>query len=31
MYVAAIEDEKYKTSKLNFWDKVYGVDMSCMK
>jgi protein arginine N-methyltransferase 1 len=31
MYIAAVEDEKYKRQKINFWDKVYGVDMSCMK
>jgi protein arginine N-methyltransferase 1 len=31
MYVAALEDELYKKKKIDFWDKVYGVDMSCMK
>lgn len=31
MYVAAIEDEKYKKRKVDFWNNVYGVDMSCMK
>lgn len=30
MYVAAIEDERYRNQKLNFWKDVYGVDMSCM-
>ena len=29
--LAAIEDVSYKQSKINFWDEVYGIDMSCMK
>jgi len=29
--LAGIEDTDYKTSKVNFWDDVYGVDMSCFK
>ena len=31
MYLAGIEDEKYKKKKIDFLDKVYGVNMSCMK
>jgi len=31
MYITAIEDRKYKDSKINWWDNVYGFDMSCMK
>ena len=31
MYLAGIEDEKYKKRRIDFWDKVYGVNMSCMK
>ena len=30
IYVATIEDEKYKNQKLGFWKNVYGVNMSCM-
>uniref|UniRef100_A0A7S3KFV0 type I protein arginine methyltransferase n=1 Tax=Euplotes crassus TaxID=5936 RepID=A0A7S3KFV0_EUPCR len=30
MHVAAIEDKDYKTKKLNFWNNVYGIDMSCL-
>ena len=30
MYVAAIEDSQYRSSKVNFWKNVYGVDMSIM-
>ena len=29
--LAAIEDTDYKSSKVNFWENVYGVDMSCFK
>lgn len=29
--IAAIEDVDYKKSKLNFWDNVYEVNMSCFK
>lgn len=31
IYMAAIEDEKYKNSKLNFWNNVYGVNMKCLQ
>ena len=29
--LAGIEDTDYKASKVNFWENVYGVDMSCFK
>ncbi len=29
--LAGIEDTDYKSSKVNFWEDVYGVDMSCFK
>jgi protein arginine N-methyltransferase 1 len=29
--VCAIEDAEYRDSKINFWDNVYGFDMSCIK
>jgi len=31
LYIAAIEDGNYKDEKINFWDNVYGFDMSCIK
>jgi protein arginine N-methyltransferase 1 len=31
MYVCGIEDSEYKQTKINFWDSVYGFDMSCIK
>ncbi|KAJ1552093.1 type I protein arginine N-methyltransferase Rmt1, partial [Nowakowskiella sp. JEL0078] len=31
MYIAAIEDGDYKDEKINFWDNVYGFDMSHIK
>ena len=31
MYLAAIEDEDYRQQKIDFWDDVYGVNMSCIK
>ncbi len=30
VYVAAIEDEQYKSNKIGFWKNVYGVDMNCL-
>ena len=30
IYLAAIEDEEYKTKKFNWWREVYGVDMTCL-
>ena len=29
--LAGIEDTDYKSTKINFWEDVYGVDMSCFK
>jgi protein arginine N-methyltransferase 1 len=29
--LAGIEDTDYKSTKVNFWEDVYGVDMSCFK
>ena len=31
LYITAIEDGDYKNEKINFWDSVYGFDMSVMK
>jgi protein arginine N-methyltransferase 1 len=31
MYISAIEDAEYKEDKINFWDNVYGFDMSAIK
>jgi len=31
LYVTAIEDAEYREDKINFWDNVYGFDMSCIK
>lgn len=31
MYICAIEDSEYKEDKINWWDNVYGFDMSCIK
>jgi type I protein arginine methyltransferase len=31
IYIAALEDAKYKKEKIHFWDDVYGFDMSCIK
>ena len=31
LYLGAIEDEDYKHEKIDFWDSVYGFDMSCIK
>lgn len=31
LYIAAIEDEKYKRDKIDFWDDVYGFDMGGIK
>jgi len=29
--LTAIEDAEYKDDKINFWDNVFGFDMSCIK
>ncbi|THD22001.1 Arginine methyltransferase 1 [Fasciola gigantica] len=31
LYVCAIEDRQYKDEKINWWDSVYGFDMSCIR
>lgn len=31
LYLCAIEDAQYKSEKIDFWDNVYGLDMSCIK
>merc|ERR1711868_32916 len=31
LYVTAIEDRQYKDEKINWWDQVYGFDMSCIR
>jgi len=31
LYVTAIEDGDYKQEKINYWDNVYGFNMSCIK
>ncbi|ELR21103.1 arginine nmethyltransferase, putative [Acanthamoeba castellanii str. Neff] len=31
LYLCGIEDAEYKESKINWWDNVYGFDMSCIK
>lgn len=31
LYVTSIEDAEYKRDKIDFWDSVYGFDMSCIK
>ena len=31
LYVAAIEDAEYKSEKIDFWNNVYGFDMSCIR
>jgi len=31
LHVTAIEDRSYKDEKINWWDSVYGFDMSCIR
>lgn len=31
LYLSTIEDDEYRKSKIDFWDNVYGVNMSCIK
>jgi protein arginine N-methyltransferase 1 len=31
LFVTAIEDRQYKDDKINWWDDVYGFDMSCIR
>ncbi|XP_018021038.2 protein arginine N-methyltransferase 1 [Hyalella azteca] len=31
LFVSAIEDRQYKDDKINWWENVYGFDMSCIR
>jgi len=31
LFLTAIEDAEYREDKINFWNSVYGFDMSCIK
>jgi len=31
LYICAIEDGDYKEGKIDFWQNVYGFDMSCIR
>jgi len=31
LYISAIEDRQYKDDKINWWDEVYGFNMSCIR
>jgi len=31
LFVSAIEDRQYKDDKINWWDNVYGFNMSCIR
>jgi protein arginine N-methyltransferase 1 len=31
LFIAAIEDANYRRDKIDFWDDVYGFNMSCIK
>lgn len=31
LFLCAIEDAQYREDKIDFWDNVYGFDMSCIK
>ncbi|KAL3698793.1 hypothetical protein R1sor_012869 [Riccia sorocarpa] len=31
LYLTAIEDADYKSEKIDFWNNVYGFDMSCIR
>lgn len=31
MYICAIEDERAKYDRIDFWDNVYGFDMRALK
>ena len=31
VYITAIEDREYKEEKINWWDNVYGFDMSAIR
>eukprot|EP00122_Pirum_gemmata_P019031 Pgem_evm1s17826 len=31
LYITGIEDHEYKTQKIDWWQNVYGFDMTCIK
>lgn len=31
LFLCAIEDRQYKDEKINWWDSVYGFNMSCIR
>ena len=31
LYITCIEDRQYKEEKIDWWDSVYGINMSCIK
>lgn len=31
LYICAIEDRQYKSEKIDWWDNVYGFNMSCIR
>ena len=31
LYMCGIEDNEYKSQKLNSWDNIYGIDMNCIE
>ena len=31
LYICAIEDNEYKSQKLDSWDNIYGIDMNCIE
>lgn len=31
LFITAIEDRQYKDEKINWWDDVYGFDMSAIR
>lgn len=31
LFIAGIEDGKFKADKFNFWNNIYGINMSCFR
>lgn len=31
LFITSIEDQQYKEEKIDWWDQVYGINMSCIK
>eukprot|EP00121_Abeoforma_whisleri_P012419 Awhi_evm1s11462 len=31
LYITAIEDQDYKNQKIEWWESVYGFNMTCIK